>query len=342
MTPFALTLPSLAGVPIQLASPESDPLVARCALAVGGPHWLPALSWTRGRVEIAALTGVLGNWLDRARKTDGGLGMFDVGLRVLPGEAPPCDCNVRSDSPISVWIGNHPETPWRSVWYLERQWHAIERAAPGLAETALAMLNIASRRGLPIYTPFTALDQACWTWWQGEMDESEVLEMMRAETDPGTTPEDLELYTRGQFDAAIPPCASQPKMRIKGAALARLARKRGDVGELARALISLQAAITRDRRRKERFALHASDDDGYRALGWAATLRWNAQDPVSRLFDDDAEQASQCGADASYGWFILQDATDFPALLAEIECRFAVARSAARVIPLIAGRARSW
>lgn len=336
-----ITLPSLAGIPPLLAPELSDPLAAQCALALSRSGEIAAPKG-RGRIplEHAALRAELASWLDQAGRK---LRFIRPSVHVSLGMAPTCACTADVDAPIGVWVGSVGGEPWDSRWSLEPRWVTIERTAPGLAQTALDVLG----RGLwdvafPLFTPMHALGMAQWTYWMGEDDETEVLaEYHSMDDSEGKVADDSHIIRRALIDKQMPVCASESRRVLKTPALERLERRRGPVGEIARRVLMLQ----HEDRLKRRFELHRQDedDDQVYALGYAATLRWNARDPMGRIFDDHAQYLFEGSHDVSHswGWFVLKEPRQMRALLDELENRLANAVVVEQLLELIAARSYS-
>lgn len=334
-----LALPALTGAPRSLRAATSDPLAARLALAIAGEAPIRTPRARTHSLELHVLQAQLKAWLGVELAK---LSLFKPGVHVTVGATPYHD-ETREDLPLSKAIGQHGYTVFLGtgqshiigpIFYLERRWHELEALAPGLAGAALAAIGHASRHALPLFTPSVAENFACFHWWMGEDDETEVVANYRDQAgENAPIPDDIQ--TRGAFDKALPRAVTRAR-GLSRAKLERLARRR-DVGEIARLALELKDAAAKACRRLDEPELHASDDQGMQAIAFAATLRWNAADPMPELFDHYSNDAANGdGYEEAFGWYISHDPAALPAILRAIERRFELARLVERLLPLIA------
>lgn len=326
-----LALPSLGAVPRAYTTGARSVLAARLALAIAGNREPQCPPRRVASIEIDVLQAELQAWLARMNAD----GSFIRPRMHLALNAGPLDYHGpgEQDDVYTLWILPTGPGVIGDQWTLERRWKALERVAPGLASAALDAIERAGRHSFALYTPGMAEYFACNAWWYGSDDEAEVLLNHEDEEDAPDVP------TRAWFDQVLPRCATHAH-GIARARLEHYAHRRDDAGKAARLVAELQADARAADRRKDDFDFdfESQDDGGFRALGLAATLRWNARDPMLRLFDDYAEQASSEGADDALGWFTLESAADLPKLLAQLERMFATARRIERLIQLVATR----
>lgn len=334
-----LALPALTGAPRSLRATASDPMAARLALALAGDAPIRMPRARTHPLELHVLQAELKAWLGREIAK---LTLFKPGVHVTVG-ATPDHSSMREDLPLSKAIGPHGYTLFLGtgqsyligpVFYLERRWHELEALAPGLAGAALAAIDHASRHSLPIFTPSAAEHFASYHWWMGEDDEAEVLANYREEAGENA-PDPDDIHTRAAFDQALPRAVVRASGLTK-AKLERLARRR-DVGEIARLALELKDGAARACRRDGEPEFHSNDEQGMQAIGFAATLRWNARDPMPELFDHYINEAANCeGYEEAFGWYVSHDPAELPAILCAIERRLELARLVERLLPLIA------
>jgi len=320
-----LALPSLAGTPAVYQGIGRDAIAAQCALELARVR--PLVEPKRGShaIEHTALVESLRVWLEKQCK---GLRVFDFNLRVASG--------VNADNPVTIFISNDPPEIWHQVWCLERRWNDLERAAPGLAGSALSAVCAAHVWSVPIFTPDIGLGYAMHYHWQGEEDETEILKEIASGNDPVGG---IDMFRRADFDRAIPKHVTYPKA-LPRRELNRLARRKGTVGTIADLTRSMADAVREEYRRQRREKVDmtfSSDDDEGTALGYALAIRWNSKDPLAQLCDDHLEYMGQIGGTEALGWFDLHP-TQIPAWIAQMERRFAIVRLIDRLVPLIATR----
>lgn len=324
-----LALPSLAGAPAVYQGVGRDAMAAQCALELArtrplvedGPPTLAAL-------EHVVFGDTLKAWLDQQCK---GLRVFDFSMHVLTG---PWEGDPNAENQITIFLSNDPQEIWHQVWWLEHRWRELERAAPGLAGSALFAIYSAHVWSVPIFTPYAGFGFAVHYHWQGEEDETEVLKEIAGE---GQDTEEIDIFRRADFDKAIPKYVTFPKI-LPYRKLDRLARRKGTIGtiaELTRGIVeSVRNERKRQRREKVDMTFSSSYDDG-ESLAYALALRWNTKDPLPQLCDDHLEHVSQMGGNDTLGWFSIEP-RQIRAWIAQMERRFAIVRLIDQLVPLIA------
>ncbi|HZF19467.1 MAG TPA: PRTRC system protein F [Burkholderiales bacterium] len=322
-----LALPSLAGAPAIYQGIGSDAIAAQCAIALAKKRPLVAPSHRKAPLEQMVFADTLKAWLDEQTK---GLRVFDFSLHVATGHT---DENI-ADSQLTIFVSNDPQEIWHQVWCLERRWKEIERAAPGLARSALFAIGQAHVWAMPIFTPDIGFGFAVHYHWRGEMDETD---MLAEAADNGEDVGDLDIFRRADFDKAIPEEVTFPKILPRGK-LERLAKRRGPVGTIAELTLGIVDAVRAARRHADKVDMtFSSGEDEGEALAFSIALRWNTKDPLPGLCDDHLEYVSQMGGNDTLGWFCLQP-RQIPAWIAQMERRFAIIRLIDRLVPLIAVR----
>lgn len=334
-----LAIPSISGAPVEYSTAEPNALAARIALALAGRKPVPAPRRPKYTVELQILQRQLQDWLDRMNADSR---FIEVRLHVALRSVVRFDTdddNAEAEE-YTVWISGKEGLHTGSIWTLERRWKALEAKAPGLAAAALHAIAHAGMHSFPFFVPAQAESWASYQYWHGCNDESEVLDEYRSEVGNPKAGAPEEMITRAWFDKALPPAVCRPRAhRANSKTLQRFARRGGEVGEIARRVIKLEAECAASHRHKSAFEFESQDDNGFQAIGYSACLRWNSADPMLRIYDDYVNEAHQCeGVESAYGWFVMDAAADLPKLLAELEHYFRVLRKAERLIPFIATR----
>jgi len=268
-------------------------------------------------------------WLDEQCK---GLRVFDFSIHVSTGTGVADESST--NNMVTIFLSNDPQEIWHQVWCLERRWKDLERAAPGLAGSALFAVRSAHVWSVPIFTPDVGLGFAMHYHWQGEEDETWILKEFAEE---GREAEGIDMFRRADFDKAIPKYVSSPKMLARRK-LDRLARRNGTIGTIAELTGDLIYAVRTEHKRQRHEKVDmtfSSDDDDGEALAYALAVRWNPTDPLAQLVDDHLQYVSQIGGNDTLGWFTLQ-AGQIPSWIAQMERRFAIVRLIDQLVPLIA------
>lgn len=338
-----LALPQLGVAPAQLAVNPGDALAAKAALALheagrfdpGALH--PARPFPGA---LALIRGAFQRWLlgvqaqfDDAR--------FSLAVGVGAGSAINEDfLPVSADKAaqrFEIVLGNHGGTPFQSCWILKRRYESVERAVRGLAGTALFWIGRAGGYGLPLWTPWRALDGAMWAYWAGCDDEREYLEQMVGE---GEETDHLDMFTRAQFDAAIPAHIAAPRELLRRPALERLARSRvkKTAARIAQLCLEIRAECRRDDKDDEWQGFIPDREHEVVHLHHLAAVRWTNDDPSLRIFDDWANPAYETGeAIEAYGWHeVPVEPASLKAWFAGMERTFRIAALGQQLLALIA------
>ena len=320
-----IAIPRLDGVRAAYGTVGMDRLAALCALQLAErlPSQPPRSSLY---LEQATLAAMLERWLEEQCR---GMRVHDPIIKVITSERALEPFDEQDGKRICIHVGNRRWDCWsRSQWHLQRRWQEIERAAPGLARTALCIVTHAAQHGLPVFTPGMAGSYAerFWDWNEEMAAEGE---------------ENPDALTRADFHAAIPVAVSRECAELRGPALARIARRRDDIGRIAERVIELTAATAREHRRKKRTeTLFCDASGGYESLGYAAVLRWNGTDPMERIFHDYGQSCADSeGYNEAYFCSLIgpEQMRDW---MFDMERRFELARMVDGLVPLIATRAR--
>lgn len=340
-----LALPQLGAVRARVAVSPGDARAAKAVLALheAGRFDPGALHPSRAFPGALALVqGAFQRWI----RTMQGLferASFSMAVGIGQGSAindlfSQTDCD--DTKPIlEIVLGNQDGYPFGTSWMLQRRYEAIEHAAPGLAATALAMINLASRHGLPLWTPQAALYGASFAYWGGCDDEREYLESM-GEGDADSA--DMDILTHAGFDAAIPPAVSHPREALKIVELERFARSRTrrDRARIAQLCLEIRDACRKDRKI---VAFHDFTPDRMHEIAQLhhfASVRWSKNDPTFRIYDDWANPAYENGeALEAYGWHEVPiEPAAIKVWFAGMERTFQIAALGQQLLALIAER----
>jgi PRTRC genetic system protein F len=345
MQAATLALPHLGAARAQITVNSGDALAAKAVLALhkagrfdpGALHPSRAFPGALALIQVAFQGWIrtMQGLFERAR--------FSMAVGIGQGSAisdlfSQTDCD--NTKPIlEIVLGNQDGDAIGTGWMLQHRYEAIERAAPGLAATALAMIDLASRHGLPLWTPTAALHGASFAYWGGCDDEREYLESMGEED---VDPAELDILTRAEFDAAIPPAVSHPREALKIVELERFARSRvrRDLARIAQLCLEIRAVCGKD---GKSVAFHAFTPERMHEIAQLhhfASVRWKKNDPTFRIYDDWANPAYENGeALEAYGW---HEVPIEPAALkvwfAGMERTFRIAALGQQLLALIAER----
>lgn len=234
-------------------------------------------------------------WLDKQCQ---GMHVFDFALHLAEVDDLD-DVSYGTRVPPRRVVGHHLDIELNTASGYWGKWIAIgggvtrlEKAAPGLGETALWWLNEVSCV-MPLFTPRDALHQAQWTYWSGCEDESEVLAMYN---DEGEDPDQYEGLTAKEFHDAIPKIAVDPQRRLRREKLSEIAgyhsSPRNRTERVATRLLVLDALyVDKGGVWPNRLPINDTNE----VIQRAAALRWSAKDPMYRIADDYTHQASESG-----------------------------------------------
>ena len=164
----------------------------------------------------------------------------------------------------------------------------IEAACPGLGETALYWLHRASGRTLYVLTPESARHLCEYIHWQGSSDQADWLEEMTA---LGMTAEDMaESISPDWYDGHFPAWVIDPRPVLDEVALSGLTHASVEVASLASTLLDIERLVA------DGGQLPGLEGLDVECVYFGAYLKWDAEDPVDRVFDDFIEYAN-CASD---------------------------------------------
>lgn len=284
----ALSLPSLTGIPHALTVETGSRMAARAALSFLELGLLTDAD-ARRDVSVALLVAIaLERWLKPRI----------AGLRICPVRLHATDEHETTGVEI-IWT-SETITELAYTFTLAGAVNALQRAHPGLGETALWHLQLAwwYAPGRP-FLPSHARDLAEQWIWQGEPDERAVIEELKAQ---GEHPADIDVLTSAQLDRIIPTWAQRPTRRVKQRELARIARRHprslsGKVAALCLEIAEFQSA----HKSALRNVCSWPDWSESGPLGYSVFARWTPVDPCAQLVDYEYDMGSQDGADAIFG-----------------------------------------
>ena len=334
-----LSLPQIGEVPRAYRESASNPLAARLSLALAGDKPIHAPRRDVQGIEIDTLQRQLQQWLAQASAD---LELIDLQVHLSLNQVGVGQPGDAEGDAYTVWLKPANEDLVCHVWHLERRWRALENSCPGLAAAALLALEKAGLHSFPLFTPGAALHYASQAWWWGEENEEYVLAEYREEAGKPDAPAPDDMPTRAKFDKALPPEVVHPRTKLRRSDLERLARRHTDAGAIARGVLELtDLCAATHRGKKHEVDFRSCDDNGYLAASFAAALRWNARDPMFRVFDDYTNQHYEGeGCEALFGWYEMDNAKDLPRLLPQIEAQIRIAAAIERLLPLVATRHR--
>lgn len=149
----------------------------------------------------------------------------------------------------------------------------LEAACPGLGETAMFHLNHSVWAVANCATPAAALEWCEYLYWEGEEDESDVLEAYG---------EDGVHFTRAEFTGTVPEIAYKPRKALNQPALAKLRKSDNAlVREVADVLSKLGAAS-----RKSCDLPNVCNRLNMECYDYSLVIRWSDDDPIGRILDD--------------------------------------------------------
>lgn len=161
----------------------------------------------------------------------------------------------------------------------------LEALHPRLGMTVLSAFEEAAWKTLPIYTPLMVLEAACDTYWCGDDDEEQAVEMScQSEQEMQDMRENM--VTRKMVDATYPQWALGYRRRRRNIGTRTLKVLRDTLSDgRARALIDDVLAL-----RKLTLPRRDWSDREGRFMGYAGLLTWGKQDRLSLRVVDDYQQ----------------------------------------------------
>ena len=183
------------------------------------------------------------------------------------------------------WAIQSEQVEWLSM---KDRLTRIEEACPGLGETALYWLHRASGRTLYVLTPESARHLCEYIHWQGSSDQADWLEEMTA---LGMTAEDMaESISPDWYDGHFPAWVIDPRPVLDEVALSGLTHASVEVASLASTLLDIERLVA------DGGQLPGLEGLDVECVYFGAYLKWDAEDPVDRVFDDFIEYAN-CASD---------------------------------------------
>lgn len=277
----ALSIPSLAGVPMQMVVNRDQSRAADLALGMAQAglleprHWERRWTWPSEICERAIAT-----WWERT------VPRFEI--------VPQLYCHVTCEvmqpfgdtqqtvpQMVIVHVGPRGRRSASHVT-VERAIRQLEQDCPGWGYRVLAHIEEGARATALMFTPFQAFVMASHVYWLGEMDEKWALQNAKEE---GVDPSEIDIYTAARFHERIPREASSRLPRVKRAWLppsgTRYDRTLVQRCDRIRALARSKAI-----ERLHELDMRRQDPDGSAWTEFAAVVRWNENDDAIRIADD--------------------------------------------------------
>lgn len=285
-----LSLPTLEGVPHRLLTINGARVSARMALSLMQIGLLTYRDWaTPWAHEIDLVERALTRWLRWATRE---LQIFQFGIAYSDRRAE----KIMSQLGWTLFEKEHADhisfTLYRTgdppAYTIGAGIIELERAVPGLGETAMHYLE--QTAVLPILTPNQALYWASQAYWMGEEDETLAIEEEIQYCEPGTTPEQVDIYRKCDFLATIPEWAALPKHRLPHASLRRIALDHAGTDAAEAAALLLKIA-----RRSKGAWVPNTGDEQMDCADVAAVFRWSEDDDCGQIADTTLNQIFQNG-----------------------------------------------
>lgn len=228
----------------------------------------------------------IARWINRHV---GHLEHFAFEALVATGSEAICDGALFSATPDVdaqwYWALQAEQVVWLSM---KERITRIEATSPGLGETALYWLQRSSGRTIFVFTPETARQICEYIHWQGSCDQGDWVEEMIS---LGMTTADMEdAISPDWFDGHFPNWVIDPKPVLDSSALSEIAAAEGELAPLASALLDVE------RLEADGGQLPGLEGMDVESVYFGAYLRWDADDPLDRVFDDFIEHAN-CASD---------------------------------------------
>ena len=179
------------------------------------------------------------------------------------------------------WALQSEQVVWLSM---KERITRIEATSSGLGETALYWLQRASGKAIYVFTPETARQVCEYVHWQGSGEQDDWVEEMTA---LGMTSADMEdSISPDWFDEHFPGWVINPKRVLDDSALGEIAVAGGELAPLASVLLDIE------RLEADGGQLPGLEGMDVESVYFGAYLRWGADDPLERVFDDFIEYAN--------------------------------------------------
>jgi PRTRC genetic system protein F len=263
-----------------------------------------------------------------------GMRYFDWKLRIET--TPEGSYPSMADTGDVVWAAIQTENGPVSCrqLYIGEAVQALERVRTGLGQTVLATLYDALGMLPQVASPWSIFGLASYTYWYGEMDETEALQEMMALHDVKSLEELMtvtDVFTRRAFFEGMPEWAVFPKRALTANQVRRAASRDGFAREIVDAMDSLWNIVNF----YGPFADLRSSDVGADLIDYALLMRWSPDDQLTRVLDDFLHTTSD-------GEYVIASAvsplkivgTDFPRWLKEMESTAMLAKAVERVLAL--------
>ena len=241
--------------------------------------------------------------------------------------------------------GKFPEGDQKNSWYwgfegdgcdifrMKEKLGSLEQAVPGLGETALDALEIASGHTWEVFTPVYARNNvASYSWWNGETTDAEFIETFENETGEDFDHEDVTMPS--DFDGRHEPWVVNSKAKLSNDELQLLSTHSDPhVVAVAEKITSIRQLLEAG----TEFPDLCESEHQSAYLG--AVLEWQENDYVLELYDEHINSANQC-SDGYTTWLgigaIPYDSLEFREWKRKAENGLRLLRLVNDLIPLIA------
>lgn len=332
-----LAIPSLAGVPTQMVVNYDQQQAAAVALSLLDAG---VVDVARCRADVTPAEfseRAIASWWARVQPRFEILPKLYCHIaRPDPDSGYACDRPASDAETIVVHVGRQSKD-FAADRVVARRVMALERSHEGLGYGALAHVDLAALCTVQVMTPRTAYAMASNAHWQGDEDETTVLEMLREEGEEGQ-----DVYRRAQFERHVPRAAVTLDIwRLRRERRWALpARARRTHAPLVACCDRIRT-IARERAIERLHAADLRDRDGGAWTEFGAIARWSAKDDTFRLADDWFQYACQDQCWETFGsWELPLAAAQIRSFFADIERWLELARSLDTLLTLITERAR--
>jgi PRTRC genetic system protein F len=227
-------------------------------------------------LELAQLA--VSRWIDELAKNLDAFHEFEV--NVMMASAAEFGEGDVNDAPVLMF----GMTPTYGTYALQGQLEPLEKAFPGLGETALSLMRQAGYRTIDLFTPERARYEASYLYWYGLDSDEDVKEEAEAYDEHEGEFEQLPSW----YDSHFPKWVISPMLKLDVKQLTAIATNNHDAlaSEVASLLIETSVLLQQE----ARFSDAGMGD--MRCVHFSAMLRWNQEDPMVQVIDDYYEMAS--------------------------------------------------
>ncbi|WP_224962719.1 PRTRC system protein F [Geomonas subterranea] len=218
-------------------------------------------------------------------------------------------------------------------WYwftLKEKFEVLEAKVEGLGETAIHWLDTHIHRLCTAVTPNFTLCAAQYAYWGGEDDEVGFADVY------GENVEDMDVYSRAEFDAAFPKHAYQAGQKLdKGALQGLLSHPDREVASLAAMLLEPEIEDGVGGAYLQQFS-----DEHLPIMEPAVCIAWEEKDHTVQIVDDYWNMEMECGYGTDYHamWTVENSAEGILKGIASVERYVDELKKVENVLSIIATR----